>query len=250
MRLAAEADANVLAVASNEERLSRAVFELRRSYRRTRIDSMICDLGQPRAAEKLFHAVESSWVPVDVLINDAGFGDGRDFIETPFEILSEMIDTNVRNLTILTRLLIPGMVERGYGRVLNLASTGSFVPGPHLAVYCATKAYVLSLSQAIWHELAGSGVTVTALCPGATDTDFARAAGMLDTALFRRFVMKPEAVARIGLSAMLKGRRQVTAGTLNRLLTFMVRFSPVRLVLGVTESALRHRSEPKAGDAL
>lgn len=245
-----ESGASVVAVASDMDRLSRAVFELQKAAKKMpgaecRVTAIDCDLGQPGAAERLVSKLAGAGHSVDVLVNDAGFGDGRDFIDTPHGILSEMINTNVLNLTLLTRFLLPGMIERGEGAILNLASTASFVPGPHLAVYCATKAFVLSLSQALWRELAGTGVTVTALCPGGTDTDFARVANMQDTLLFRFLVMQPADVARIGFEAMMKGRRQVTAGNVNRILTALVRLSPVRLTLNLTELILRHRENGK-----
>jgi len=138
-----------------------------------------------------------------------------------------MIQLNVVALTELTKLLLPPMIARGAGRVLNVASTAAFQPGPLMAVYYATKAYVLSFSEAIAEELRGTGVTVTALCPGPTKTGFQAGAAMEDSKLVRgRDIMDSKTVARIGYAAMLEGKRVVIPGAMNKVLAQSVRFLP------------------------
>lgn len=136
-----------------------------------------------------------------------------------------MIQLNIIALTHLTKLLIPYMLEKSYGKILNLGSVGSFTPGPLNAVYCATKAYVLSFSEAISEELKGTGVTVTTLCPGVTETNFARKADIENTKLFKN-CMKANKVAKIGYEALMKEKSYIVPGKLNKLTVFALRFLP------------------------
>jgi short-subunit dehydrogenase len=144
----------------------------------------------------------------------------------------------VTALTLLTRAFLPGMVARRSGRILNVASTASFQPCPGMAVYGATKAYVLSFSEAVAEEVAGTGVTVTALCPGATVTRFADRADMHKTNLFRN-AMAADVVARIGVRAVLGGRRVVVAGFMNSLMAFSTRFSPRGLTTKIAAALMK-----------
>jgi uncharacterized protein len=176
------------------------------------------DLREPGGAERLARALREKDLDVDVLVNNAGVGmHGPFFAADPAAQLG-LLQLNVVSLTALTRLLLPGMVARRAGRVLNLASTAAFVPGPFMATYYASKAYVLSLSVALANELAGSGVTVTALCPGATRTGFDAAAGVTRTKLFKRGVMDAASVALAGYEGMMAGKAIVVPGVRNRLL--------------------------------
>ena len=152
-----------------------------------------------------------------------------------------MIQVNVSALTHLTDLLLPGMLARRRGRVLNVASTAAFQPGPLMAVYYATKAYVLSFSEALANETSGSGVTVTAFCPGPTATGFQKRAGLEGTQLFRGGVMDAAAVARIGYEGMMRGARIVIPGWRNRLLAQLVRFAPRRMVIQAVRSLQERR---------
>ena len=142
-----------------------------------------------------------------------------------------MIQVNISALTHLTRLFLPGMVQRKSGGILNVASTAAFQPGPLMAVYYASKAYVLSFTQALSNELHGTGVTATVLCPGPTKTDFQKRARMGNARLFRRGVMDPEPVAKAGYRGLMKGKRIVTPGLSNRLLATTVRTVPTGMVL-------------------
>ena len=190
---------------------------------------LVHDLARPEAPPAIARALS-----VDVLVNDAGFGVYGPFAETPIEKELEMIQVNVTSLTHLTKLLLAGMRARSAGRILNVASTAAFQPGPLMAVYYASKAYVLSFTEALANELAGSGVTVTALCPGPTITEFQKHAGVAQTRLFRSMlVMNASEVARAGYEGMLRGKRLVIPGFGNRLLVESLRVSPRRLVTAV-----------------
>jgi short-subunit dehydrogenase len=199
---------------------------------------IVADLVSPDAAQRIFDASGA----VDVLINNAGFGLSGPFVEMDLRKELEMIQVNVAALTHLTRLFLPPMLARKSGHILNVASTAAFLPGPLMAVYYATKAYVLSFSEAIADELRGTGVTVTALCPGPTATGFAEAAGMESSRLFK--LVKPmssEAVARYGVRAMQDGKRVAIPGIANKLSTQSIRVSPRRLVTTIVRKLQESR---------
>jgi short-subunit dehydrogenase len=219
---------SVVLVARRRERLDALAGELGEGAR-----VMTADLADPDAPARLLAELG----PVDVLVNNAGFGASGRFAELDLGNQLRLVQVNVTALTALTHLFLGPMRARAAGRILNVASTVSFQPAPGLAVYGATKAYVLSLSEALAAELQGSGVTVTCLCPGATETEFAAAAGMGGSRLFRRAMSSAE-VARIGYAATMAGRRLVVAGAGNRLMTFGVRFAPRSLVLQVGRKLL------------
>jgi short-subunit dehydrogenase len=232
-------DGHDLILASrNEGKLRELATQLESQYRiAARVIPV--DLERPDAPRELFEAVQT---PVDMLVNNAGFGLTGKFVETDLARELAMIQVNVSALVHLTKLFTKPMVERGQGRILNVASTAAFQPGPLMAVYYASKAFVLSFSEALAEELGGTGVTVTALCPGPTATGFATAANMTTTRLFT--VMKPmtsQQVAKIGYNAMKRGRRVVVTGTLNKLLAQSVRVSPRRMVTRVTRTLQENR---------
>ena len=173
---------------------------------------MTADLSRPEGAATLARGIEARGLTVDVLINNAGVGSVGRFDQADPLRVSEMLQVNVVALTELTRLLTPGMAARGRGKVMLVASTAAFQPGPGMAVYFATKAYVLSFGEAIAYELRGTGVTVTVLCPGPTATNFAFAAGTSGLRFFdsaARQVMSSAAVARLGYRGLKVGRRVV-----------------------------------------
>ncbi|HKD19239.1 MAG TPA: SDR family oxidoreductase [Thermoanaerobaculia bacterium] len=192
------------------------------------------DLARPEAPAEIFRELEARGIAVDVLVNDAGFGILGRFSATPLELDLGMIQVNIAALTELTHRALPGMLERRRGRILNLASTAAFQPGPLMAVYYATKAYVLSFSEALANELSGTGVTVTALCPGPTITEFQKTAGAAETALFTGpLVMDAATVARAGYRGMRRGQRLVIPGIANNVLVQALRVSPRRLATAI-----------------
>ncbi|MGH2716954.1 MAG: SDR family NAD(P)-dependent oxidoreductase [Actinomycetota bacterium] len=192
------------------------------------------DLGQPGAAEALFAEVEPT--AVDVLVNNAGFGLKGTVAELSAEAQEQMVQLNVVTLTALTRLFLPGMLERWQGGILNLASTAAFQPGPLMAVYFATKAYVLSFTEALADEVHGSGVTVTALCPGPTVTGFADRAGTAETRLFRGPTMDAATVAAAGYAALKQGKPLVVPGARNRVLAFGTRLAPRPVIMRIVRA--------------
>jgi uncharacterized protein len=194
------------------------------------------DLGKPGAAAGLVQDIAARGLAVDVLINAAGFGTNGRFDQSDAPKVSEMLQVDVVAVTELTRMLLPGMVSRGRGRVMLVASTGAFQPGPQMAVYCASKAYVLSFGEAIAYELKGTGVTVTTLCPGATETEFAQVSKVAGTILFRGSVwpvMSASDVARIGYRGLRAGRRVVVTGLINKVLAIAGRLSPPSMSLPI-----------------
>jgi uncharacterized protein len=189
------------------------------------------DLSDPESPAAIARDLAERGAAVEVLVNNAGFGVFGPFAETPIEKELEMIRVNVVAPTHLTKLLLPSMRARRRGRILNVASTAAFQPGPLMAVYYATKAYVLSFTEALANELAGSGITVTALCPGPTITEFQKNAGVAQTRLFRSMlVMNAPEVARAGYEGMLRGKPIVIPGLGNRMLVQALRVSPRRVV--------------------
>ena len=188
------------------------------------------DLAAPGAAGRLVAELGARGITVDALVNNAGFGLHGAHAATDAAEESRMLAVNVVALTELTKALLPGMLARGRGRIMNLGSVGSFVPGPLMAVYYASKAYVLSYSEALAEELAGTGVTVTALCPGLTRTGFQARAGLPGGSAASRMAGDVDDVARAGYTAMMRGTRVVVPGWLNKLSAVLPRFAPRRVV--------------------
>lgn len=185
------------------------------------------DLTRSGAPAELAAELARRGVQIDVLVNNAGFATFGRFAELPLDVELDEIALNVSALTALTKLLLPGMLERRSGRILNVASTAAFLPGPYMAVYYATKAYVLSFGLALAHELRESGVTVTTLCPGATASGF-QARARMENALLVKALPMPSAdeVAAFGLRAMERGDRIAVHGAANQWLPLVVRLLP------------------------
>jgi short-subunit dehydrogenase len=215
----------MILVARKRQALEALAEELRRAQK-THSEVLPADLSEPGAPARILGHLEAHGVRVDVLVNNAGFGARGGFAQLPLQRQIEMVQVNVTALTHLTGLFLPGMIARRRGGVLNVASTAAFQPGPGMAIYYATKAFVLSFSEAVAEELAGSGVTVSALCPGPTDTNFTAVAGERASELFRRAAMSAEAVARAGHEGFRQGRFVVMPGLRNRLLAFGTRLAP------------------------
>jgi len=189
------------------------------------------DLSVPGAAEEVFKEVSSRNITVDYLINNAGFGDVALFAESDWSKQQRMINLNILALTHLSRLFLPGMISRKSGRILNVASTASFQPGPTMAVYFATKSYVLSFSEAINNEVRENGVTVTALCPGSTESGFHAAAAGEGRHIKERNLPSAREVAEFGYKSMMKGKAVAIPGIMNSIMATSVRFIPRSIVV-------------------
>lgn len=198
------------------------------------------DLSQPGAAACLVEKTAETELPIDVLVNNAGLGGAGRFDHISATRVSEMLQVNIVALTELTRLILPDMIARRRGKVMLVGSVAGFQPGPGMAVYFATKAYVLSLGEALAYELRGTGVDVSVLCPGATATKFFEAAGATNrtTAQSQRRMMRADGVARIGYRGLMAGRTVVIAGLVNRILALGGRFGPHRVTLPIASSLM------------
>ena len=232
-RLFAGDDADLVLIARSEGRLRELADELAAEYG-VQAQVVPADLSRPGSPEEIAQTLARRHVDVDVLVNNAGFGTHGPVAGIGVGRQLEMIEVNVAALTALTALFLPGMLERRRGAILNVASTAAFQPGPNQAVYCATKAYVLSFTEALAEEVRGSGVRVSCLAPGATDTGFAAQAGMAGTRLFRRGVMDAGRVARAGRDGLQRGKTLIIPSLRNRVLAFSVRLSPRVLVTRVS----------------
>ncbi len=224
-RLLARDEFGIIMVARNRESMEQAAATMRQNFG-VQVTVIVQDLAAPQAAQTLFDNVQSRGLSVDVLVNNAGFGLFGRFAETDPVREMEMVQVNIVALTELSKLFLPGMVGRKWGRILNVASTAAFQAGPLMAVYYATKAYVLSFSEAIGFELKKTGVTVTALCPGPTKSGFQSEAKMSKSRLFRGHVMDAETVAEAGFRGMMRGKAIVVPGGRNKFLVFLVRLVP------------------------
>lgn len=200
------------------------------------------DLADPTGPEQLFEAIAAAGWSIDVLVNNAGFGDLGRFVRADFSKLLDMIQVNVTAFTEVLARALPGMKERGRGRILNVGSVAGFQPGPLMAVYYATKAYVNSLSQALASELDGSGIAVTCLCPGPIDTEFAAVAGFQASKSFSAGMrLTARDVAEVGIRGMRRGKALVIPGWRNRLLIFLERFVPRTAVIRTVRWMLSKR---------
>ena len=225
-RIFASEHYDLILSARRGEPLTRLAAELSKAHQ-VRAEVVPVDLSLPTGSEQLLAALQARSLAVDVLVNNAGFGVFGAFADADLREQLGQIQVNVVALTQLTRELLPAMVRRGRGRILNVASTAAFQPGPLMAIYYATKAYVLSFSEALHNELDGSGVTVTCLCPGPTRTEFMARARMGNPAVLAksRLMMDAGEVARQGFLGLQKGRRLVIPGLLNKAVAHSTRLA-------------------------
>lgn len=234
VKLFAQDHHNLVLVARHGPRLAQVADELQRQFEIT-VRTFALDLTDPAAPQALFAQLQSDGVAIDILVNNAGYGKFGEFADVPLEESLGQVQLNVAALTHLTRLFLGPMLQRRSGRIMNVASTAGFQPGPLMAVYYATKAYVISFSEALANELAGKGITVTCLCPGATETGFAGRAGNDESRLFKKLrPMDAKTVARAGYHGLLKGRTLVIPGFRNWLVAESVRVSPRKLVTAIS----------------
>lgn len=220
----------LILVAQDKRKLA-AVTTLLKNTGSPSITSISLDLSLPLAAEALYKKVNSTPTKVDVLINNAGFGWRGEFIKSDMELMTAMMTLNIMTLTKLCRFFGGDMVTRKSGQIVNIASVAAYFPGPLMAVYYASKAYVLSFSESLTGELEGSGVTVTCVCPGPTQTDFQKRAGAESAKLFQLPMTSAEAVARDAYSGIRQGKRVVVTGFLNKLEILAKPFIPTAILV-------------------
>ncbi len=234
-RLFAKDGHNLILVARRKDRLSALANELSQ----VKVTVIDLDLGAPGAGRSLFNQVKDQ--KVDYLVNNAGFGSVGAFDESDHANQMQMIDLNVRTLVELSHLFLPAMKERGFGRILNVGSTAGFQPGPFMATYFATKAFVNSFSEALNEELRGTGVSCTVLAPGATVTEFAKVANLEKSRLFAFASDNASDVAKDGYRAMIKGQSMVVSGLKNKIQTSLVGFIPRAMVVRAVRSLNENR---------
>lgn len=233
-RIFAREGFDLVLVARREERLLQLKSELEKQYQ-IRIFVLVCDLSEFYAANKIYEQLKERNIQIDVLVNNAGFGLGGEFSKVDLVRITEMVHVNVIALMQLTRLLLPGMVERKYGKILNVGSMAGFLPGPLASIYFATKSFVLSFSEAIALELKNSGVSVTVLCPGPVKSEFQKVAyreKAFDTE--QRKIPTAKETAEFGYHALMTGKLIAIPNLYNKFIVFLIRILPritvVRLV--------------------
>ncbi len=239
-RIHAEHGGDLVVVARRRDRLESLKAQLEAEHGVT-VHVLPQDLTQAEAPQQIHDGIRSLGVPVDYLVNNAGFGYRGFFHNQDWATNEAMIKVNILALAALTRLFVPDMVTRHSGRILNLGSMAGFLPGPLNAVYYASKAFVISFSEAIANELAGTGVTVTVLCPGPTESEFTRTAQMSDVNLTRTLA-STRRVAEVGYEAMLRGKTMVVPGGLNKITIHgLLRLSPRKLSTRISRILMERR---------
>jgi short-subunit dehydrogenase len=227
---------NMVLVARSEGKLKDLAQELTQKHG-IMVKIIAKDLSQHNAAQEVYNELKREGIQIDFLVNNAGFGEFGFFHETEWHKEEMMINLNITALTQFTKLFVKDMVHRKYGKIMNVASTAAFQPGPLMAVYYATKAYVLSFSEAIANELQDKGVTITALCPGPTESGFQAAATLEESKLVKGKKMPSSAeVAQYGYQAMMEGEVVAIHGTLNWIMAQSNRFTPRKMVTAIVRA--------------
>ena len=225
---------NLVLVARNKAKLDELKTELENQYK-VSVYTIGKDLSANNSAQEVYEETTKQNIKIDYLINNAGFGDFGMFVETNWSKELQMINLNITTLTQFTKLYLQDMVKRRSGKIMNVASTAAFQSGPTMAVYYATKAYVLSFSEAVDNEVSDKGVTVTTLCPGATESGFQAAAAMEESNLVKgKKLPTANEVAVFGYASMMKGKTVAIHGLMNYLMANSVRFIPRALVVKLT----------------
>lgn len=243
-RLFARDHHELVLVARNEEKLKLAAVELER-LGAAQVHVLPADLSDREGPELIARVMQEKNLQIDILVNNAGFGEHGAFASTRWQKEEAMVQVNITSLLHLTKLFLPGMLARGHGRIVNLASTAAFQPGPFMAVYYASKAFVLSFSEALAEECKGTGVSVTAICPGPTTSEFQARANLQETALGKSGLMRymdAATVARQGYRAVKAGRRVVITGTMNRFGAWSGRHLPRPLILATIRQLHKKRN--------
>jgi uncharacterized protein len=225
---------NLVLVARNKSKLDELKTDLENQYKIS-VYTIGKDLSLATAAQEVYNETAQQKIQVDYLINNAGFGDFGMFVETDWNKELQMINLNITTLTQFTKLYLKDMVARKSGKIMNVASTAAFQSGPTMAVYYATKAYVLSFSEAVDNEVSDKGITVTSLCPGATESGFQAAAAMEESALVKgKKLPTSKEVAEYGYKSMLSGKTVAIHGLMNYIMANSVRFTPRSIVVKLT----------------
>lgn len=224
---------NIVLVARSESKIVELAQEYRKKYG-IQATVIAKDVAAPGVPEEIFTELKEKGITVDYLVNNAGFGLFGTFMETDMEQEVNMIDVNIKALTVMTKLFLPDMIKRGQGGVMNVASLVGFFPGPMMSVYYATKAYVLSFTEALANEVTGTGVTVTALCPGLTSTGFVDRSGM---GAVKGAIMEAGQVAEEGYRGFLRGKTLIMPGVRNRFIAFLPRLLPRKMITRLVRSS-------------
>ncbi|MGD0278997.1 MAG: SDR family oxidoreductase [Smithella sp.] len=227
--------------ARNKQKMDQLAAEVEKCFGiKTRVIAK--DLSLPESAQEIFDELNAVNVPVDVLINNAGLGLCGDFAMSDMSMNMHMIQVNLLSLTKLTWLFLPGMIKRKSGKIMNVGSIASFAPSPNFALYNATKSYVLFFSEALREELKGTGVSVTCLCPGATDTQWQARAGAKNIRLNKVRMVDAKTVAEVGYKGLMKGKRVVIPGLDNKMTVLSAKFAPRAVTLKVSQFLTRKTS--------
>ncbi len=232
---------DLILIARSKDKLELLASELAQKYRVT-ATPIALDLSTATATDDITRKLESRGLKVDVLVNNAGFGDYGEFASADAARQFQMLNLNIVTLTMLTRALLPAMLGHKSGHVLNVASTAAFMPGPLMSVYYASKAYVLSFSEALDEELRGTGVSVTVLCPGPVETGFQSRAAMEDSKLLqsqlaRASLVSATDVAKAAINALERGQRVVIPGFMNQMTALIPRWLPRAIMPGIIKNA-------------
>ena len=224
---------NIILVSRDMQKLKQQQLYLQYQYHVT-VNFIAYDLTKEDAADFIIEQIDNWNIPIDFLVNNAGFNEFGLFSQTDISKEIKMIDLHIRFITQLTKHILSIMEKNNYGHILNIGSTGSFIPSPSDAVYSATKAYIMSFSNALYGEYRNTGIKITLLCPGATETEFARKANIEQTLLFKFAVMKPDKVVKIAYPKIIKGKRLIIPGLYNKFLIFFSKIMPVDITNKLT----------------
>jgi short-subunit dehydrogenase len=239
-KIFAAANNNLVLVARSGGKLIQLAEDLQRKHNIS-VKVIGADLSKMAEVQKVYDTCKAYDIQIEYLVNNAGFGDFGFFIESDWYKTEQMIDLNIKSVTKMCRLFLPGMVQRKSGKVLNVASTAAFQPGPTMAVYYATKSYVLFLSEALYKELQGTGVHVTCLCPGSTESGFQSAANLHESVLVKgKKLPTAKEVAVFGYKAMMKNKLTAIHGIKNSIMANAIRFTPRKMVLSIVRRMQRH----------
>lgn len=244
-KIFAENSYNLYLVARNKDKLNELKNEFEEKYN-IKVKILIKDLAIPSTPDEIYNEIINDNIQINILVNNAGFGTYGYFYETDLQSELNEINVNITSLTHLTKLFLREMIKRNEGKILNVASTAAFQPGPLMAVYYATKAYVLSFSEALANELRNTNIKITTLCPGPTKTNFQKTASLDNSrqAMFANYV-DPRKVAKFGYKALMNNRTLSIYGFTNRFVANAVRFIPRKIVINISRMIQEQKESKK-----